>query len=354
LWSFIRVVGACCLIVLLPAMGRGGDGFRNMDARQLAAGLDALEGRAGKEDASAQELLGLARQAREIQQQADVSSPDTMSTLSKRAGGSTMRFASLAVRSVVRTSPGDRTRVHSAGHMDSLNEVWSFTANYVLSLLERWPQYWNTPIEETRMEEIWLPALLVSWCRTDELGGDDWEMGRIANPRIATLPESVATCCLGPTACNHLWKVDCRQGLLAEMARSPERDSLVEYRFAAEFWNAVGNHERFSEYDILMAASRTIAFFGHMVGVARDRDLDGVPGKRIPEPVALDLMKGAKSLWPPDSNPFQTLPGLRNPRIGMDNRIMCDLLIDPTCADFVTQEMRHDFEYLAGGGIIVR
>lgn len=324
--------------------------IKQLNERELAAELARLEESLQAEAESPDVVLDLARRARVIQGQADVLSPSTPSDLSRKGMILSVHLNHKALGVWSRKTTGPRIRTASdVDLVEGVTDSWNRMVNCILTYLRRWPEYWHAPL---RIEgsEVYLPDLLISYCRTDQISGDNWEMPRISDPRQATLPESLVTCCLKAPDCQRLWSgADCRTGLIVEMAVGIERDAFLDYRFTGAFWDGVSSRGATDEALQRRIANGTMKLLTEVFGSAADLPKgDRPPGTPLSESEVLQWLRTSNSLWPPDGDPFQAIPGLRNPRIGSDGSITCDIIMHKACWDATPELARRAVKYYLG------
>lgn len=355
MWRSFARAWVLTVFLLAGSLAAGKDstaGGLETKERELMAELQELIAASYGTERVPGTILRAAVRVRQIRAQADELSPDTPSELSRRAMVSSFKMHLDALGEMTSETAGPRTKlVGDPARMAEITVAWNALVNDILAYLKRWPEYWQSPLT-VGANELFLPQLLISICQTERLSGDNWEMPRIADDRQATLPESLVSCCLNNAVCRRIWETaDCGLGLTVEMATAVERDALLGYRFAHEYWNRVRAGAATDPRTSVAIATKTIKMLAEMFGPAveypRGNQHAGTP---LPEAGVVEWLRSHGSLWPLDGNPFTTVPGLRNPRIGFDGIITCDIIVDRACRDALPERTVADFKYYLGNG----
>jgi hypothetical protein len=238
--------------------------------------------------------------------------------------------------------------------------IWSETIGEFLEILNDRPALWSKglPVGEG---EVDLPGLLLSLCLLDAYGGDDFALPRECLPlRTATLPESIAACCMDPDRCRDAGSgADCRAFVAGIMAESVDQDAMAGFRYGAAYWALpAGAGPRNADRDGRIAAG-SVRFLGELLEASEIDRPDGSRGTREIEPgsnrgsglgrlqdgeisvqEAIDLLRASGKLWPPSIDPFATVPGLRNPRWGGSGVLRCDVAIYDDALQAVSSRTR--------------
>ncbi len=225
--------------------------------------------------------------------------------------------------------------------------IWHEAVGEFLEILDLRPALWSTALP-TREGEVDLPGLLLSLCLLDAYAGDTFALPRECLPlRTATLPESLAACCMDSGRCRQAGVgSDCMAFVAGLMAESVDQDAMAGFRYSAAYWSLPGDAAPRNPARDGRIASSSVRFLVELLEASEIDRADGShdPGERgpgpnggnglahareekIPVPEAIDLLRASGRLWPPSIDPFATAPGLRNPRWGGSGTLLCDVAI---------------------------
>jgi hypothetical protein len=243
--------------------------------------------------------------------------------------------------------------------------IWNEAVGHLLEVLERQASLWRRLLSAPQ-GEVDLPVLLLSLCMHDAFQGDTYALPRdCLFPRMVTLPESLAACCLNEGRCSEgAAGSNCVNYVAGLMAESVEEDAIAGFRYGGIYWSVpAGDPPRNRSKDGRVAA----ASVRYLVELLEAGEIDR-PGRASPErdrtggdraeddvadsavrPLAdseaLDLIRGFGRLWPSSIDPFNTVPGLRNPRMRRDGSLLCDVALYRPCLESLNVRSR---EWLLG------
>jgi len=199
----------------------------------------------------------------------------------------------------------------------SFAAVWNEAANGMLAVLRSRPALRRGETSKA----------LLALCDPEMFAGETFALPeRDLIVRMATLPESLAHCCLDEAACAREGGADCAGLAIAGLAGEPRLDALVGFRNNRAYWALLaGRPPRDAAADNRVACT-ALREAGRMLTQFRIQGTIASPGPTSPGE-ALAALRAAGSLDPPGLNPFETIPGLRNPRWDRDGTLVCDLVL---------------------------
>jgi hypothetical protein len=233
----------------------------------------------------------------------------------------------------VRALRQEAVRLHGGGEGDGMfRSIWNEMVRTHLDILNRWPRL--------RLEDVarkdpgsYLPGQLLLLCSPEAYEGETFSLPRESLfPRLATLPESLAQCCIDARRCVDQQAAPCPDQVTADIARLADLDALVGFRNGRRYWDMpAGVAPRSQSNDAAVARAQAESALGMLQACAGSEAGHGGSAAEVTPPSALSELRAGRRLWPPDSDPFQTLPGLRNPRRDREGRLICDLAISESC-----------------------
>lgn len=232
----------------------------------------------------------------------------------------------------------------------SFSILWNEMADVHLQVLRRWPRLWREDIHAEGSGEPgengatgagahgdggFLPAQLLLLCSPEAYEGESFSLPRdCLVPRMATLPESLAACCIDPARCAPILGASCTERLVADVARTARLDALVGYRNGARYWTmppGVAPRGRANDAAVARAQGREVM---EMIAVCDAwSPINGLTAEALTPAAILSAIPGHASRWFADANPFVSVPGLRNPRCDATGRLICDITLAPGCLD---------------------
>ncbi len=214
----------------------------------------------------------------------------------------------------------------------TFRSVWNSMARTHLEILERWPRLWR---EEIGMQSSggFLPAQLLLLCSPDAYAGESFTLPRESLfARMATLPESLAACCIDAGAIRLAQGASGTDQVAADIARHADLDALVGFRNGKRYWTLPADTPpRSRSNDAAVARVEAQAALEMLRACeAAERKPPGA-GAEDAVPSALADVRAGGKLWPAQADPFCSVPGLRNPRRDHEGRLVCDLAISEEC-----------------------
>jgi hypothetical protein len=243
--------------------------------------------------------------------------------------------------------------------------IWNEAAGHILEVLGRWPSLWSRGMPAAAAE-LDLPSLLLSLCVHEAFLGEAYALPREdLTLRMATLPESLAVCCLDLDRCRDVGGgADCPRFVEELMAVSVDQDAMTGFRYGARYWSLAAEAPPRSRSSDGRVAAATARFLGEWIeageidrlerpGPADERSRTAPQGNppllseegSVREEEALDLIRSGGKLWPPAADPFSSVPGLRNPRWSGTGALLCDVAIYRPCLEALHPRTR---EWLNG------
>lgn len=213
----------------------------------------------------------------------------------------------------------------------SFAALWEGAISDLVAYMERWPALWreNLVVGDA---EIYLPFHLLALSACDTYSGDDYVLPRAAlDRRMGEFADSLARCCLQERRCREVSGGDCPAYVASVLARCIDLDALLGFRFGAMYWALPpGRPVRTPSADRFIA-SATIGLLSEIKAAATLAAFGAPLDGRDAEAAALQALRSGQGLWPPDLDPFRSVPGIRNPRPGREGRLKCDLAIYRGC-----------------------
>ena len=239
-------------------------------------------------------------------------------------------------------------------------EIWCELVGEILGLIDSIPATGarSFPVPDG---EIDLPGLLLSLCLPDAYAGDTFALPRESLPlRMATLPDSLAACCMDAERCRDAGiGSDCAAYVAGIMAESVDQDAMVGFRYAARYWSLLADESPRNPSRDGRIAAATVRFLtelleasetdmpeasGSFNGEAHGPDGTGGFAPRregaIPVSVALERLRASGKLWPSSIDPFVSVPGLRNPRWTGTGAMLCDVALYRAAVDALNSGTR--------------
>jgi hypothetical protein len=238
--------------------------------------------------------------------------------------------------------------------------IWNEMAGHFLDLFHRWPALWSRalPMPEGDAD---LPVLLLSFCTQQAFRGDAYDLPReCLTVRMATLPESLAACCIDAGTCREAGSgAGCSEFVAGFMAASIDQDAMTGFHYGAAYWalprgippRSPGKDNRVAaasvRYSVELLEAGEVdrpAVNSPKRGSARGSESRRAVAARaeqaLPAAQAIALIRASGKLWPPTIDPFTTVPGLRNPRWGETGVLLCDVALYRACVDALNPRTR--------------
>jgi hypothetical protein len=246
---------------------------------------------------------------------------------------STRGWIELVTAAYARALRQESVRLDRGGANDgTFRSVWNSMVDTHLEILERWPGLWRGELTGRSLEDF-LPAQLLLLCSPDAYAGESFMLPREnLFARMATLPESLAACCIEAGAVSSADGSSIADRVAADIARHADLDALVGFRNGRRYWTLPADAApRSRSNDAAVARAEAQAAL-EMLRACEEAEPE-TPGAAVEEPIpaALADMRARGALWPVDADPFHSVPGLRNPRRDSEGRLVCDLAIPEDC-----------------------
>jgi len=148
-----------------------------------------------------------------------------------------------------------------------------------------------------------------------------------------------------PVECLAQRGASCPDQLVADIARQSDLDALVGYRNGSRYWSLPSDTPpRGRANDVAVARAQGEAALEMLrsyseIGAGKS---GGASAGFLADPRS--ALRESRKLWPPDSDPFVTVPGLRNPRTDSDGRVHCDLALSGACLAAMPPTLRARLE----------
>lgn len=340
-------------ILLMACLGVGADApqatdvwSRPVDAESRLLEQPLLEAGDPEEISSARdELLVIARAARERL--------DAIGTIDREGlpDSTTAGWLEITIAAYTRALRQEAVRLDRSGaDGGEFRACWQEMVRVHLDALETWPRLWKEALVAGPRESH-LPERLVLLCSPQAYAGESFELPREALfSRMATLPDSLMRCCIDAPRCVRYGGAGCPEQLAADLARLGDLDALVDFRFGSRYWAlpyGVPPRSRANDAAVARAQAEKALEFLRAIDVCMPEGSQSVVTS-LSTGSALDRIRSTGVLWPPDLDPFQTVPGLRDPRREVDGRLICDLALYDGCMDALDQRLRARLERLLG------
>jgi hypothetical protein len=266
-------------------------------------------------------------------------------------GAEERKWIEVMTNVAARTLRQEAVRLDRGGDPDvPFSALWNEMVDAHLRVMDRWPRLWrdNADVgggvegggrgisgERGETRGTFLPAQLLLLCSPEAYEGESFSLPReCLFPRMATLPESLASCCIDPSMCVPVLGTPCPEQIVADIARLAELDALVGYRNGARYWMmplAVSPRSRATDAAVARAQGRAVL---EMIDACDAcGPAGGIAGAVLSFPAALSCLRRQGSLWPIEGNPFTSVPGLRRPRRTATGRLICDVVLAPACLE---------------------
>lgn len=245
----------------------------------------------------------------------------------------------------------EAVRLDRSGQEDGVfRSIWTEMTRAHLDVLDRWPRLRRgTAGSSSGHADSTAGALaeqLILLCSPETYEGESFALPRTTLfARMATLPESLFQCCVDPERCMAQQGAPCLDRLTADIARQTDLDALVGYRNGSRYWSFPWDAPpRGRANDAAVARAQGSAALEMLRACSETQMASFAPGAVMSPAAARRALREAGMLWPPDADPFVTVPGLRSPRTGSDGRLVCDLALWGGCIEALPPTLRARLE----------
>ena len=283
-------------------------------------------------------VLAHAREAREYLDRhwgwIEAGEPDSITQLAIYIGGSS--YTRALASAIPQKAEGSELE---SGRLVFEN-TWNEGVNFCLAVLRRWPEGIGRAVSgvqgRMRLAELALtfsnePLLL-------QVKGVP--LGKYCFTRMATLPDSLLQCCLrdctwprpapakpGMKPREPERELSCSDRVLSQMAESVTLDAMVGFKYGTAYWSyAPDTGPRTGSKDHRIAGA-TLGFARSLVTACAFAQVSSPPDRALGIGEALEALRRGGRLVPASINPFQSVPGLRNPRVDSSGRMRCELVM---------------------------
>ncbi len=257
-------------------------------------------------------------------------------------------YAAALVEEARRADLVARGHLPAAGPL-SFATIWNEAMANLLGCLDRWPELWRTNLA-TGADDVYLPFHVLALCASDTFRGEEYMLPRDQLPRrMASLPDSLARVRLDEGRCRAAADCGCAALAASLVARSADLDALTGFRNGRAYWAfPAGEAPRSAGRDRIVASSTLGYVDGLLSACSATRVQAGIGA--LSEQAARSLLAATGRLWPPETDPFRTIPGLRNPRADRSGHLVCDVVMYKDCLEATPERAQRWLQDRIGEG----